>query len=130
MLISPADKLEEQFGSGLGEGNISQFIDDQEMGSLELFMQSLKSFFLPALHELRDQVCGCVEANVSALGTSGKPQGRDQMRLTGSRVCEHKLMSRVDYGRRRVSQPPVSRSPSPNRACAFRYALDSPETMA
>jgi hypothetical protein len=39
-------------------------------------------------------------------------------------------ISRVDYGRRRVSQPPVSRSPSPNRACAFRYALGSPETIA
>ena len=70
MLISPADNLEEQFGSGLGEGNISQFIDDQEMGSLELFMQSLKSFFLTAFHELGNKVCGCVEANVSALGTS------------------------------------------------------------
>ena len=85
MLIGPADDLEEQFGSGLGEGNISEFIDDQEMESLELFVQSLKPFFLPALHELRDQVCGCVETNVSALGTSGKRQGTDQMRFTGSR---------------------------------------------
>ena len=40
------------------------------------------------------------------------------------------LSSRVDYGRRKVSRPPVSRSPSPNRACVFRYALGSPETMA
>ena len=39
------------------------------------------------------------------------------------------LLSRVDYGRRKVSQPPVSRSPSPNRACAFRYALGSSETI-
>jgi hypothetical protein len=48
MLIGPADDLEEQFGSGLGEGNISEFIDDQEMELLELFVQSLKPFFLPA----------------------------------------------------------------------------------
>ena len=27
-------------------------------------------------------------------------------------------LSKVDYGSRKVSQPPVSRSPSPNRACA------------
>jgi len=28
MLIGPADDFEEQFGSGLGEGNISEFIDE------------------------------------------------------------------------------------------------------
>jgi len=70
MLIGPADDLKEQFGPGLGEGNISQFINDQEMESGELFVQSLKSFFLTAFHELGNKVCGCVEANVSALGTS------------------------------------------------------------
>ena len=37
---------------------------------------------------------------------------------------------RVDYGRRRVSQPPVSRSPSPNRTYTFRYVSGSPETPA
>jgi hypothetical protein len=29
MLIGPADDLEEQFGPRLGEGNISQFINNQ-----------------------------------------------------------------------------------------------------
>jgi hypothetical protein len=60
MLIGPADNLEEQLGPGFGERDISQFVDDQEMESLELFMQPLKPFFLPALHELSDQVGGCV----------------------------------------------------------------------
>ena len=54
MLIGPADDLEEQFGPGLGERNVSQFIDDQEMESLELFVQLLKPFFLTAFHELSD----------------------------------------------------------------------------
>jgi hypothetical protein len=39
-------------------------------------------------------------------------------------------MSRVDYGRRRASQPSVSRSPSPNRTYTFRYVSGSPETTA
>ena len=69
MLVGAAYDLEEQFGPGLGEGYISQFIDDQQMESLELFLQSLKCSFLTALHELSDKVCGCVEANFSALGT-------------------------------------------------------------
>ena len=41
MLIGPADNLEEQFGSCLGEGNISEFVNDQEMESLELFSPKL-----------------------------------------------------------------------------------------
>ncbi len=52
MLIGPADDLEEQLGSSLGKGNISQFINRQEVESLELFVQALKPFFFPALHEL------------------------------------------------------------------------------
>ena len=69
ILIGPADNLEEQLGSRLGERDVSQFIDDQEMESLELFVQSLKSFFLSTFHELSDQVGGCVEADISSLGT-------------------------------------------------------------
>ena len=88
MLIGPADNLEKQFGSSLGEGNISEFIDDQQMESLKLFEQALKPLFLPALHELSHQIGGGVKANVSALGTSGKCQGTDQMGFSGPRVSD------------------------------------------
>jgi hypothetical protein len=50
MLIGPVDDLEEQFGPRLGEGNISQRINHQQMESLKLFVQSLKPFFFPALY--------------------------------------------------------------------------------
>ena len=40
------------------------------------------------------------------------------------------LRSRVDYGRRVISQPLVSRSPSPNRTYTFRYPPGSPKTTA
>ena len=56
------------------------------MKSLELFLESLKPFFLPAFHELSDQVGGRVEANISSLGTGRKRQGTDQVCFTGSRV--------------------------------------------
>jgi hypothetical protein len=69
VFIGPTDDLKEQFGPGLGERNISQFIDDQQMESLELFVHSLKSFFLSTLHELSDQVSSGIEANGSALST-------------------------------------------------------------
>ncbi len=86
MFIGPADDLEEQFGARPGEGNISQFINHQQMEPLELFVQALKPLFFPALHELSDKVRGGVEANVSTLGTSGKRQGANQMRFAGPRV--------------------------------------------
>ena len=70
MLIGPADDFKKQFGPGFREGNVSQFIDDQKVESLELFVQPLKSFLLTAFHELGNEVCGCVEANGSTLGTS------------------------------------------------------------
>ena len=88
MLIGPADDLEEQFGPRLGEGNISQFINHQEMESLQLFVQPLKPFFFPALHELGYQIRGRKEASASALGASGEGQGADQVRLAGSRVAD------------------------------------------
>src|SRR5512139_1702256 len=56
------------------------------MESLELLMHSLKSFFLPTLHKLSDQIGGGIEANGSTLGTGRKGQGRDKMGFTGSRV--------------------------------------------
>src|SRR5512135_3903651 len=66
MLIGPANDLEEQFGPRLGEGNISQFINHQQMESLELFVQTLKPLFLPALHELSHEIGSGVETNVPA----------------------------------------------------------------
>ena len=88
MLIGPTDDFKEQFSSSLGERNVSQFIDDQQMESLELFVHSLKSFFLPALHELSNQVGSGIEANGPTLGTGRKGQGRDKMGFTGSRVSD------------------------------------------
>ena len=54
MLIGLADDLEEQLCARLGEGNISEFINHQEMESLQLFVQSLKPLLFPALHELEE----------------------------------------------------------------------------
>lgn len=55
---------------------------------------------------------------------------RLKIRIPGVVGVYQNVVSRIDYGRREVSQPSVSRSPSPNRACVFRYALGSPETIA
>jgi len=69
MLVSPADNLKKQFRSSFGKGNISQFIDDQQVESLELCVESLKFSFLAAFHQLSDKICSGMEADFSALGT-------------------------------------------------------------
>ncbi len=56
------------------------------MEPLELFVQSLKYFFLPALHPLGNSVRSGVEVNVFTLATSGRRQGTDQMPFADSRV--------------------------------------------
>ena len=89
MLIGPDDNFEKQFGSGFREGNISKFINHQQMESLELFEQALESLFLPALHELGHEIGGGVKAYVSALGASGKRQGADQMGFAGSALSSN-----------------------------------------
>ncbi len=88
VLIGPTDNLEEQLGSRLGERNVSQFIDDQQMESLEVFVHSLKPSFFSTFHELSDQVGGRVESNGSALGACRKCQGTGQVSFAGSRVSD------------------------------------------
>jgi len=72
VLIGLAYDLEKQFGSSLREGNIAQFINDQQIESLELFLESLQSSLLAALHELSDKIGGCMEAHFSALAQAEK----------------------------------------------------------
>ena len=48
LLVRSTDHLEEEFGAGLGEGHISQLIEEQEMKALQLFVETLESSFLPA----------------------------------------------------------------------------------
>ena len=61
--------LKKQFRSGFGKGNISQLIDNQQVESLELFVESLKSSFLAAFYQLSDKICSGMEADFFALGT-------------------------------------------------------------
>ena len=57
-----------------------------------MFEQSLEPSFLPALHQLGDLVRGRIEANVSALGASGKGQGANQMGFAGSGVSDQQYV--------------------------------------
>ena len=65
MFIGLADDLEEQLRPRLGEGNVSQLIDYQQVESLKLLVQPLQPLFFPALHELSLKVGGVMETKLS-----------------------------------------------------------------
>ena len=50
VLTGLADHLEGQFGSGLGKGGISEFIQDRQMKPLQPFVEALQPFFFPISH--------------------------------------------------------------------------------
>ena len=50
MFVGLADYFEKQFGTGLRKGDVSQFIQDEQMKSLQLFLEALEPSFFPAFH--------------------------------------------------------------------------------
>jgi hypothetical protein len=52
VLIGPVDYLEEQFCPGFRERNIPQFIQDEQMKPLQLFLQALQLSLYPTFHQL------------------------------------------------------------------------------
>ena len=72
MLIGSADHLEKQFCPCFGKGNISQFIQDEQMKSLELCLQALQPSFFSTFHELSNQAGDGMEAYFAAAGTGRK----------------------------------------------------------
>jgi hypothetical protein len=50
VFISSANDLKEQFRPRLGKGDVSQFIKEEQMKSLQLFLQTLEPSFLPTFY--------------------------------------------------------------------------------
>jgi hypothetical protein len=52
MFVYSADYLKQEFCAGFGKWDVSQFVKDQKVQPLQLFLQSLKTFFIAALQKL------------------------------------------------------------------------------
>jgi len=87
-LVGPANHLEKELGAYLGEGDITQLIDDQQLEPLKLFVKALEASFLAAFHQLGDQGGGGVESHPMPLGAGGKGHGAAQMGLAGAGVAD------------------------------------------
>ena len=56
--IGPAHHVEEQFGPGLGERDVAEFVEEQHVQPLQLFVQPLQGFRLALFEQLRHQSGG------------------------------------------------------------------------
>ena len=54
-LIAFGKELEEQFRSGLGEGDIAELVDDDQSLARQLYFESAQGLVVPGLQQRRDQ---------------------------------------------------------------------------
>ena len=83
--VALAEDLKEQLSAHRRKGHIAQFVDDQQLDGVEMFLQRAQSTLIPRLHEFMHKRRGSREGDVISLLASGKSQGQRDMRLAGSR---------------------------------------------
>ncbi len=85
--VGPADDIEQQLGSGLAEGHVAQFVEDQQPVAFQRAVQPLQIAFLALFEQLGDQAGDVVEAGSLALQAGGMAQGAGQMSLARAGVA-------------------------------------------
>ena len=101
-LVGPADDLEEEFGPGLGAGDVAELVEDEQVVAFELLVEAFELALLAAFEELGDQAGDTEEAHAPAL-----------------------LNWACDAGRIRVNPIAKVKPPGKVRSCA--RALDVPD---
>ena len=55
MLVAAADNVEEQFGPGLGEGDVAEFVQDEQVEPLQVLHEPFELAGLPGFQKLVDR---------------------------------------------------------------------------
>jgi len=55
LLVALAEDFKQQFGAGLGEGHVAQFVDYQELDLAQLRLQAQQRLFIAGLDQSIDQ---------------------------------------------------------------------------
>ena len=72
--VTIGEDLEEQFGSGSAEGQVAEFVHDQQVDFVEPFQELIEAEFLLSFFQLIDQ-CRCREEfRANAFTTGGQSQ--------------------------------------------------------
>ncbi len=85
-LVEPADQVEEKLAARLGEGQISEFVENDEVHAREIFRDAALSGSTPFRLELVDEVDDVKETATGPGADAGSGNGDRQMRFasTGS----------------------------------------------
>ena len=87
-LIEPADQMEQQLPAGLGEGQISQFVEDNEVEADEIVGQTSLTAAAGLAFQPVDQVDHGVEPAPGSAADAGPGDGDGEMALAGAGAAD------------------------------------------
>ena len=109
LLVEPADQVEQELAAGLGEGQIAEFVEDDEVHAGEVVGHAALPAGAGFGLEPVDQVDDVEEAAAGAIADTGPGDGDGQMRLAGSGAADqHDVALHAPGTRRRRGRAPAS----------------------
>ena len=88
VFVAPAEDIEQQLAAGLRQGNVAEFVDDQQVHLGELVLEAEQPLLVARLHHLVDQMGGGGEAHGEALLAGGEAEGQRDVRLAAAARSE------------------------------------------
>lgn len=96
--VCGADHIKEQFSSELAGGDVSEFIEDQQVQLGQLGFQASQLSLLPGFDHLRHQLDDLVEADPFATSAGLHAQGSGQVRLARAGAADQQEVLRYWRG--------------------------------
>src|SRR6266851_8733043 len=87
-LVALAEHFEQQFGAGLGERHVAEFVDHQQLVAGKLALQPQQSLFVARLDQLVDHGSRCGEADRQAFLAGCQPEAERHVTLPGAAVAD------------------------------------------
>lgn len=83
-----AEHFEEQFGAGLGEQHIAQFVDDEQLDGGQLRLKPEQAPFVARLHQLMHEPGRGIEGHGESTLAGGEAERQGDVGLSGSAVAQ------------------------------------------
>ena len=87
-LVEPADQVEQQLAVGLGEGQVAEFVEDDEVTPVQLIGDAALASCAGLGLEPVDQVDDVEEAGAGAVTDAGSRDGDGEMALAGAGAAD------------------------------------------
>jgi len=86
--VAVGEDLEQQLRPGTAEGQVAEFIADQQVGAIQLIQETIELIVLLLLFKLIHQPGRREETHFMAMTGRRVPQGNRQVRLARSRLTQ------------------------------------------